>query len=535
VFQKSRRRLRRHRIIAGIAILLFCCPLVPAAAAAAADRAAGPESPKEAAKPAPEMLSETRHTVTIGGRVVRYRALAGDLLIGDEAKGPRARMFYVAYLAEGAGRERPLSFLFNGGPGSSSIWLHLGAFGPVRVPVDAEGLPGPPPWAPVANPYSLLDVSDLVFIDPVATGYSRALPGQEEKPFFEVHADVESVGELIRLFVTRQERWGSPLFLIGESYGTIRAAALADYLQRRFSMALSGVVLISAALNTAVLPAGPGNDLPYPLELPAFTAAAWYHKKLPPDLQADFPRAYRECTELALGAYSGALLRGAELPEPERKGMIEKLARCTGLPPEEIDRDDLRVDSFTFAAKLLEKERRQIGVLDARYLGYPNGMAAASFAPLYSYSTVDPAFQVDGVFAAAWNRYARDELKVRSDLNYELLSQPAGNAWDTGHDTAGYLNTAGNLRSAMTANTHLEVFVASGRYDLVTTPLSARYIMDHLGIAPPLRANLSLHEYEAGHMMYMHQPSLARLKADLAAFYAAAAPARPARPERPPD
>jgi len=528
-----RTKIRRPAALAVIPMLalLLAWPAYRAVAAEPSSSGASgaqPESGKaaEATKPV-ETLSETHHTATLGGRTLHYRALAGDLLIGDDGKGPKARMFYVAYLLEkeSADRARPLTFLFNGGPGSSSVWLHLGAFGPLRVPVDKDGIPGPAPWAPVANPYSLLDLTDLVFVDPISTGFSRALPGHEEKPFHEVHADVESVGELIRVFVTRHERWGSPLFLAGESYGTIRAAGLADYLQRRFSMSLAGVVLISSALNTAVFSTEPGNDLPYALHIPVYAATAWYHKKLAPELQADFARTYREAEEFAMGDYNDALLRGAALPAAKRQAVIERMARYTGLPADEIERDDLRVDPFTFAAKLLEKDKRTLGVLDSRYVGHPNGPGSEAFAPDYPYAFADPSFQVDGVFAAVANRYLRDDLKVRSDLNYELLSQPTAGGWDMGHDSGGYLYTGGNLRAAMTVNPRLRVFVAAGRYDMVTTVLGSRYIVDHLGLAPALRENISFHEYDAGHMMYMHEPSLARLKADLAAFYGSSAPA----------
>ncbi|HEY0784064.1 MAG TPA: peptidase S10, partial [Thermoanaerobaculia bacterium] len=290
-----------RRLVLPFAALLFA---VPAAFAQPSSPSAAPPTP-DAAKPA-ETLSETHHTLTVGGKTIRYRALAGDILIGADDK-PKARMFYVAYLAEGAGKERPLTFLFNGGPGSASVWLHLGAFGPVRVPVDGQGMPGPRPWVAVPNPNTLLDVTDLVFIDPISTGYSRALPGQEDKPYHEFHSDIESVGELVRLFVTRHERWGSPLFLAGESYGTARASGLADYLHRRFNMTLAGVVLVSPALNVATYSTLPGNDLPYPLALPAYTAAAWYHKKLPADLQGDLARAERESEAFAFGTYSDAL------------------------------------------------------------------------------------------------------------------------------------------------------------------------------------------------------------------------------------
>jgi carboxypeptidase C (cathepsin A) len=486
-----------------------------------------PPSPEggKAETPAPEALTETHHTWSAGGHALRYRALAGDLLIGPEGK-PKARMFYVAYLAEGAGRDRPLTFLFNGGPGSSSVWLHLGAFGPARVPVDAEGIPAPQPWAAVPNPDSLLDLSDLVFIDPVSTGYSRALPGQEEKPFHEFRADVESIGEMIRLFVTRQERWGAPLFLAGESYGTVRAAGLADYLERRLGISVSGVILLSPALNMLTLGGQPGNDLPFVLGLPSLTAAAWYHKKLAPELQADLARAYRESEELALGPYSRALQRGAALSAEERGQTIAQLARYTGLPADEIDRADLRVDALTFITRLLRQENRTIGLLDARYWGPPSSMAPSGAAPDYSYATVDPSYQVSGVFTATMNRYLREELKARSDLPYEMLAETVAASWDHG---SGNLYSADNLRVAMTVNPRLKVFVASGRYDLVTTSLAARYDIDHLGLIPELRPNVSFHLYEGGHMMYMSQPSLDKLKGDLTAFYAAAAPRRETR------
>ena len=506
--------------------LLFAGLLVAALAQAQSPPVEGgkPESAK-AETPAPETLAETHHTWSGGGHTVRYRALAGDFLIGPEGK-PRARMFYVAYLAEGAGRERPLTFLFNGGPGSSSAWLHFGAFGPLRVPVDAEGNPGPQPWAAVPNLDSLLDLSDLVFIDPISTGYSRALPGQEEQPFYSFRGDIESVAEMIRLFLTRQERWGSPLFLAGESYGTVRAAGLADYLERRQGISLAGIILLSPALNMLTLGGQPGNDLSYVLGLPSLTAAAWYHKQLAPDLQADLARADREAEELALGPYAEALLRGASLPAAKRQEMVAQLARYTGLPAAEIERANLRVDNTLFITKLLEKEKRTLGLLDARYSGPTSSMAGTGLAPAYSYATVDPSFQVMGVFTATMNRYLRDELKARSDLTYEVLSQTINSSWDMG---PGNLYSGDNLRVAMTLNSRLKIFVASGRYDLATTALAARYTLDHLDLTPALAANITFRLYEGGHMMYMHQPSLDKLKADLAAFYGAALPARTAR------
>lgn len=511
-------------------LLLALLSFVPGAAAAAEEASpsppADPARSAEAAK-APEMLVETRHTATAEGKPLAYRALAGELQISDAKGKPTARMFYIAYLKDLKGAEevggRPLTFVWNGGPGSSAVWLHLGAFGPKRVETDKDGNPTPPPYRLVPNEHTLLDVTDLVFVDPISTGYSRPVPGEEAQQFHSVQGDVESVGELIRLFVTRHGRWGSPVFLLGESYGTIRAAGLADYLQRRFNLYPNGVILISPALDMQTFLNNDGNDLPYVLVLPSLTATAWYHKKLPADLQGDLQKAVREAEEFAYGDYDDALLRGSSLPAPQRKEVAARLARLTGLSEEEVERQNLRIDRFVYGGKLLEKERRQIGVLDSRYWGYPNEMPIESFAPVYAYLLTDPSTaRVFGLFAGAFNQYLREDLGVKSEAYYETLSLATNVAWDYQGVQNRYLYTAGNLRAAMTLNTDLKVFVASGTYDLVTTPFAARYILDHLDIHPELRKNLTVSEYEAGHMMYLHEPSRARLKRDLAAFYAAA-------------
>jgi len=506
--------------------LLAVLPWAPAAAQEAPDAKKAQASAGDTLLK--DTLSERSHSMTIGGRALAYRALAGDLVLSDEAGKPKARMFYVAYLKDTKKgeelRRRPLTFIWNGGPGSSAVWLHLGAFGPQRVDVDADGKPAPPPYRLVPNENTLLDVSDLVFVDPVSTGFSRPAPGEEEQQFHNVQADVEWMGEMVRRFVTRHGRWGSPIFLAGESYGTVRAAGLADYLQRRFNLYLNGVVLISPALSMQTFNPGGLNDLPYVLSLPSFTAAAWYHKKLAPELQADLQKALRESEDFAFGDYDDALLRGSSLAPEKKTEIAARFARLTGLPAEEVEKQDLRFDSFTFSSKLFEKEKRQVGVLDSRYWGYVNQMAAESFAPAYSYATVDPAAQVFGLFTATLNQYLRDDLGVKSEENYEVLSLPAAGSWDYKGVENRYLFTADNLRVAMTMNPDLKVFVASGTYDMVTTPLATRYVLDHLGIDPALRQNLTFAEYPGGHMMYMHEPSLARLKKDLAAFYESATP-----------
>lgn len=509
--------------VALLLILFSVAPLVPAQAA---DQ---PAEKKEAppAKLSEEMLVETSHTMTVGGRSLDYRAVAGELALSDEAGKPKARMFYVAYLKGSRGgedvRRRPLTFVWNGGPGSSAVWLHLGAFGPRRVDIDAEGMPAPPPHRVVANPHTLLDVTDLVFVDPVSTGYSRPAEGEQAKQFHNVEADVRWMGEFVRLFVTRNGRWGSPLFLAGESYGAVRAAGLSDYLQRRFSLYLNGVILISPALSMQTYLTGGINDLPYILALPSYTAAAWYHKKLPADLQGDLQKAVREAEEFAFGDYDDALLRGASLAPEKKREVAARLARLTGIPAEEYEERNLRIQRFTYSYLLFEKEKRQVGVLDSRYWGYVNEMAEESFAPSYAYSTIDPSSsRVDGVFTGALNQYLRDDLKMKSEASYEILSIPTAVSWDYSGTENRYLFAGDNLRVAMTLNPDLKVFVAAGTYDMVTTSLGIRYVLDHLDIDPALRKNLTFAEYPGGHMMYMHEPSLARLKQDLAGFYAGA-------------
>jgi carboxypeptidase C (cathepsin A) len=414
-----------------------------------------------------ETLSETSHSVTVDGRPLTYRALAGDMVLPDESGKPKARMFYVAYLKDMKKgdelRRRRLTFVWNGGPGSAAIWLHLGAFGPQRVDVDPDGIPAAPPHRLVPNPNTLLDVSDLVFVDPVSTGYSRPAPGEEAKQFHNVQADVEWMGEMVRRFVTRHGRWGSPLFLAGESYGTVRAAGVADYLQRRFSLYLNGVILISPALSQQTYLGGALNDLPHLLALPAFTATAWYHKKLPAELQQkDLQTVMREAEDFAFGDYADALLRGASLAPEKKREVVARYARLTGLVAEDVEDLNLRVDRFTFSYKLFEKEKRQVGVLDSRYLGYPNQMARESFAPEYDYPTIDPSeSRVDSVFAASMQQYLRDDLKVKTEESYEVLSIPTAADWEYRGVVNRYLFTADNLRVAMTLNPDLKVFVAS--------------------------------------------------------------------------
>ncbi len=460
--------------------------------------------------------------MSINGVEIKYQAAAGTLVMKDEEGKPHATFFYVAYTRLTAGvtnpAGRPITFSFNGGPGSSSVWLHLGVLGPRRVFLKEDGGLPPPPFKLVDNDQSLLDVSDLVFIDPVSTGFSRPVPGEDPGKYHGVEQDLSSVGDFIRLYTTRNERWPSPKFIIGESYGTTRAAGLSGYLENNFGMYVNGIALISSVLDFSTLSFSAGNDLPYVFFLPSETAAAWYHKKLPPDLQADRAKALAESEQFALGGYSQALLRGAALPAEERGRVLKTLARLTGLSEDFLDRADLRVQAQEFFKELLRDERLTIGRYDTRRTGRDRNSAGET--PDY-----DPSYTaVLGPYTATLNDYVRRELKFESDLPYEILTGKVS-PWDYGNSKNRYLDVAETLREAMTHNPYLKVFVANGYYDMATPYLATRYTFDHIGLPAELRTNISMGYYDAGHMMYVNHPSLIQLKKDLAGFIHSALPA----------
>lgn len=455
-----------------------------------------------------------RGAIEVGGQRLGYEATTGTYVLRKEDGSAKARIFYVAYeLDSGVEKgRRPITFCFNGGPGSSSVWLHLGIFGPRRVDWPESGEAPAPPYRLVDNEHTLLRHSDLVFIDPVTTGYSRALPGEDPAQFHGVEEDVEWVAEFIRLYTTREQRWGSPKLLAGESYGTTRAAALAGHLQQRHGMYLNGLVLVSSILSFQTVRFDVGNDLPYPLFLPTYAATAWYHKKLEPELQRDLRATLAEVEEFALGEYATALLRGDRLAGEERERTATRLARYTGLSREYVERSNLRVRIGRFCKELLRAERRTVGRLDSRFQGIDRDAAGESYEHDPSYTAIQ------GPFTGALNQYLREELGYQNDLTYEILTgrvQPwSYSAWQN-----RYLEVSETLRSAMTRNPALRVFVASGYYDLATPYFATRHTLDHLELDPGLRGNLVVEHYEAGHMMYIHRPSLEALAQDLARFY----------------
>jgi len=496
---------------------------LPMTAQRGGNRGGAPAEPAAAGAPRPnpeEKTSKTEHTIQINGQTLKYTAVAGTLVLRKEDGAATASMYYTAYLKDDVPdpSKRALTFAFNGGPGSSSVWLHLGSLGPKRVVLDPEGQPTPPPYKFTDNPYSLLDLTDLVFIDPVGTGYSRAAVESEARDFYGLTGDRNSVGEFIRLYTSRNNRWNSPKFLAGESYGTTRAAALSNYLQSTLGVNLNGIVLMSSVLNFGTLRAEPGNDLPYIVYIPTYTAAAWYHKKLSKELQsAGLTKAVEESKRFASGPYTLALFKGDTITAEERATVVKNLARLTGLTPQYIEQSNLRIEPSRFRKELLRDQRRTIGRYDSRLEGVDEDDAGENPDYDASYSSVQ------GAFTAAWNQYVRTELKFESDLPYEVLTSRV-QPWSDLEYENRFVDVSGSLRDALTQNAALHVFVANGYYDLATPMLATEYTFDHMLLDPKVRDHVSMGYYEAGHMMYTQLKSLEKLKQDIAKFYASALP-----------
>ncbi len=476
-----------------------------------ADPKAPAKPPEKPALPGEPVV--TKHQITLDGKPLKYTATAGLMPIHNEQGELEAQIFHVAYTRDDAGdlSKRPLMFSFNGGPGSASVWLHLGAVGPKRVDTPDAIIP-PPPYRLIDNDQTWLDKTDLVFIDPVGTGYSRAAKPELTKKFHGLQGDIQSVGEFIRMYLTRHGRWGSPLFLVGESYGTTRAAGLAGRLVERNGIAFNGIVLVSTVLNFQTLQFDPGNDVPYALYLPTYTATAWYHKKLAPDLQRDLKSALDAAEKWAATEYTTALARGDQLTESERKAVVAELTRLTGLDQRYVELADLRIEPTRFRKELLRAERKSVGRLDSRFVGADASAVAErpEFDP--SMAAIRPPY------TSMINQYLRDALGFKTDVPYYILGEGVG-AWDWGLGTRqGYPETATALRDAMAQSPSMKVFVASGYYDLATPYAATEYTFAHMDLAPALRKNLRFEEYEAGHMMYVHPASLSKLKRDVAEF-----------------
>lgn len=472
----------------------------------------------KAARPEPK-ASVTKHEVTIGSQRVAYTATAGYLIV-DNAKGqPAAQFGYTAYVRDGVAdtARRPITFAFNGGPGSSSIWLHMGVLGPRRVVVPDPDFAPPPPYDLVDNEHSLLDVSDLVMLDPVGTGYSRPVGEAKEEEFWGVDQDIDSVSRFIKAYVSANGRWASPKILLGESYGGMRAGGVALELLQTHGMALNGVVLVSPFLEMATGFDGLGIDLPHVMFLPTLAATAWYHEALA-NRPAELEALLSEVKAFAYDEYAPALLKGSQLGAAERQAVLAKLARYTGVSAEYWDRGNLRVTHTQFVKELLRDRRQQAGRIDSRYAG-------RSFNLLGEEMSYDPqAAAIEPAYTAAFLAYYHGELGFGRDLEYKV-SGGFWQKWDWKHsppDSRGFKlpfpNTAVDLAHALGRSPKTKLLVQQGYYDLATPQLATEYYVEHMDLSPEQRANVTIEYYEAGHMMYLHPPSLAKYKQDLARF-----------------
>jgi carboxypeptidase C (cathepsin A) len=456
-------------------------------------------------------LSVTKGSVKINGKQINYTATTGYMPIKDENDSIKAKLFFVAYTKDGEtdAAKRPILFAYNGGPGSASLWLHMGALGPKRVMMNDDGSTLPPPYQYTDNEFSWLDKTDIVFIDPMLTGYTRPVGKNDKSQFTGFENDVQFVGDFIRLYTSKNERWSSPKFIGGESYGTTRSAGVASYLQSRYGYYLNGVVLISAILDFGADITDKGNDRPYPLLLPTFSATAWYHKQLSPEYK-DLNVLLKEVEHFAMNDYAAALLKGDQITDEEKNKIIDKLHQYTGLSKDYLEQSNMRLYVGRFNKELLRKEGKTVGRLDSRFTGYDYDDAGEDF-------DYDPSYDrtIYGVYAMAINDYIHKTLKYDNELPYEVLTgRPR--PWPLSHDK--YLNVAENLRDAMTKNPFLKVWVANGYFDMATPYFATKNVLDHMFLKKDLKKNISLTYYPAGHMMYIQKTSLAQLKKDFETF-----------------
>jgi carboxypeptidase C (cathepsin A) len=490
-----------------------------AAATLLAAPALAQDKPKDDAKvekaqadiPPPQVVV-THHSGVFGGQKINYTATAGEIYLKAEDGTPRAAINYYSYVKEPRDPSRPVTFLFNGGPGSGSVWLHMGAFGPKRVAIPSDARDdGAPPYPLVDNPDSLLDTTDIVFIDPVGTGFSHALGKTDPKEFWGVTKDAKSINQVIRLWLNDNGRWNSPKFLGGESYGTTRSAAVAHELEGTYNdVSLNGIILISTILDFGAQAEVEGNDMAYVIALPSMAAVAWYHDKVPnkPATVAEF---VAEAKAFASGEYITALMKGQALTGPEREAIRAKVARYTGLSEQFVERTDLRVSPGRFWKELLRDRGLVVGRLDSRYTGKDRDNAGEEFDN-------DPSFYgIDGGYTAAINAYVRSDLGFKSDHSYVTIGSVQPWDWDLGSrgDGTYYKSVAPYIGQALRENSGLRVFVGQGYYDFATPFYGAEYALTRTGFP---QDRIQFHYYDAGHMMYVRDEDRHKLANDIRAF-----------------
>ena len=465
--------------------------------------------------------SVTQHRLSVGGKSIDYTATAGTLIVRNDEDKPIASMGYVAYVGRGGkgGAARPITFAFNGGPGSSSLWLHMGVLGPKRVVVSDPNPTPPAPYHTVDNQYGLLDKSDLVMIDPVGTGLSHAVCDHKDDEFWGVDPDIDSISRFIAQYLSDNNRWTSPKYLLGESYGTTRGAAIVDHLRERRSLNFNGLILVSVATDIEGIAAEiPGNDRPYPVYLPSYAAVAWYHHVLPSQ-PASLEPFLAEVRQYALGPYTQALLKGDALPDAERDAVAQQLHAYTGLPVEYLKDANLRVSENEFAHELLKPRRLTVGRLDGRFTG-------PTPDPLAKETDYDPqSSAIAHAFAAAFLDYYHGELKFGQGETYLTTNFAIGDKWKWTHKTGqgeqAIINSDVDLAEALMKDAGLKVLVLNGYYDLATPFYGTEYFMSHLGVPPAVGSRIKLAYYPAGHMMYVNPESIAKMKRDLDAFIGA--------------
>jgi len=466
-----------------------------------------------------ETSSVTEHSMTLDGQTIPYKATAGTILLKNDKGEPTGLMFYVAYTRTDVKdmSTRPIAFFYNGGPGSSTVWLHMGAWGPKRV-VTTNAAPTPPaPYKLVDNQYSLLDVTDEVFIDAMGTGFSHAVGKAKDKDFWGVDQDMRAFGQFINNYVTENNRWNSPKFLIGESYGTFRSAVVGNYVQSHYGMDLNGIVLMSSVLDLGTISFYPGEDLAYILYVPSYAATACYHKILP-GCPANLDNIVQQSRQFASTEYAEALLQGSQLGKTEKEAVAKKLSQFTGLSEDYILKANLRVSLPQFMEELQRSRGLTTGRLDSRFSG-------PSYDPLAEYASYDPqSTAITGAFTAAFNEYVRNDLKYGQGMTYKVDANFAGAHWDwkhgggRGYGFPGAPNVEPDLIHALISNPHLRVQVENGYYDLATPFFETEYTMDHLDLPASLQSHIQLKYYDAGHMMYLNDAAHAKLKATVAAF-----------------